>query len=102
MTLHMVAFLPPKSTRVLAGIEFRQCKLDQATRKGADLAETHGVQGMARGDGREIVWAIPRNPTKSAKCWICWTHDSRDWYAATVEGPQFLKAMRAVLNEVVR
>jgi len=102
MQIHTVALPPPKSTRVLAGVTFRLCKIDEASRKGADLATTHDLASVARGDGPEICWAFPRKPTKSARCWLCWTHDSRDWYQAYVDGPAFLKTWRAIVDEVVR
>lgn len=102
MTDNMVAFPPPKATRKLAGVEFSLCKLDDACRRGIELAKTHGVAGVARGDGPEITWAIPLDHKKTDRCWLCWTHNSKDWYQAFVPGPQFLNAWRAIVDEVAQ
>lgn len=98
----MVAFLPPKSSRVLAGIEFRRFDLAEVTVQGANLADSHGIAGMTRGDGAEITWAIPRGPQLGARCWLAWTQDTASWYAAFVDAPKFLDTFRAVFDEVSR
>lgn len=40
--------------------------------------------------------------TPSARCWVCWTHEGQDWYAAYVSGPQFRTAWRAMVDEVAK
>lgn len=98
----MVAFSSGKSTRILAGVEFRRISVDEASQQGAKLLPTHGLAGFARGDGPEIAWALPRDPKGGPECWVCWTHDSRDWYTAFVACPEFLATWRAMVDEVAK
>lgn len=98
----MVAFLPPKTSRILAGIEFRRFDLSEVASQGANLADSHVIAGATRSDGAEITWALPRDPQPDAKCWLAWTQDRRNWYAAIVDAPKFLDAFRAVFDEVAR